>query len=449
MFSLLSKKILFLILSCVVAIIALTLIESLIYERISYQDEARYSVANSWSGEQQLLGPLLVVPYKYTETKKRTDEKTGNVLEELITRSSKLYLVPEQLNIQSELTTQSRYRGIFSFPVYSTQFDIDGSFDTTAIKQLRQRSDVIWTGSPYLAVSVSDMRGIISQPEIRWNNEPISFLSGSRLSFNNQGVHALIKENSGSSARFTVKIGLRGMDNLWFSPTGKNTQIAIAANWPHPNFVGKFLPDERHIEQNGFSAIWHISEFSSNLLQDVKSCQYGDCSALTNNRFGFALNEPVNIYRQSIRAAKYGLLFVGLTFLSFFIFETLKRLQIHPVQYTLVGLSISIFYLLLIALSEHVGFVYAYLSATSACCLLLSVYISAMIKNRAWGASFGVMITLLYGMLYIIISSEDHALLLGSILVFLALAGVMLLTKNFDWHQVSREVKKPVDFLQK
>ena len=449
MFSLLSKKILFLILSCVVAIIALTLIENLIYDRMSYQDEARKSVANSWSGEQQLLGPLLVVPYKYTETKTRTDEKSGNVLEELVTRFSKLYLVPEQLNVQSELTTQSRYRGIFSFPVYSTQFDLEGSFNTTAIKQLRQRSDVIWTGSPYLAVSVSDMRGIISQPEIQWNNEPLSFLSGSRLSFNNQGVHALIKENSGSSARFTVKIGLRGMDNLWFSPTGKNTQIAIAANWPHPNFVGKFLPDERHIEQNGFSAIWHVSEFSSNLLQDVNSCQQGDCNPLINNRFGFALNEPVNIYRQSIRAAKYGLLFVGLTFLSFFIFETLKRLQIHPVQYTLVGLSISLFYLLLIALSEHIGFVYAYLSATSACCLLLSVYISAMIRNRVWGISFGAMITLLYGMLYIIISSEDHALLLGSILVFLALAGVMLLTKNFDWHQVSQDAKKPVDFLQK
>ncbi len=449
MFSLLSKKILFLILSCVVAIIALTLIENLIYDRMSYQDEARKSVANSWSGEQQLLGPLLVIPYKYTETKKRTDEKSGNVLEELVTRSSKLYLVPEQLNIQSELTTQSRYRGIFSFPVYSTQFDLEGSFNTTAIKQLRQRSDVIWTGSPYLAVSVSDMRGIISQPEIQWNNEPLSFLSGSRLSFNNQGVHALIKENSGSSAHFTVKIGLRGMDNLWFSPTGKNTQIAIAANWPHPNFIGKFLPDERHIEQSGFSAIWHVSEFSSNLLQDVNSCQQGDCNPLINNRFGFALNEPVNIYRQSIRAAKYGLLFVGLTFMSVFIFETLKRLQIHPVQYTLVGLSISLFYLLLIALSEHIGFVYAYLSATSACCLLLSVYISAMIRNRLWGIGFGAMITLLYGMLYIIISSEDHALLLGSILVFLALAGVMLLTKNFDWHQVSQDTKKPVDFLQK
>ncbi|OMH31718.1 cell envelope integrity protein CreD [Motiliproteus sp. MSK22-1] len=435
--STLAKKIIFLGFSCALAALALTVIENLISDRLIYQEQAKGSVANSWSGAQQLSGPLLAVPYKYRVTTQHWNEKLGKNVRSQAIKSSMLYIIPDRLEINTDMTTQERYRGIFSFPVFTGQLKVSGKFDLAPLQKLKNRLDLVEAGVPFIAVSVSDIRGINNKPMLTWQGREYSFRSGSRLAFNPQGVHVPLENIGTAPVEFKFELSLRGMDTLWFTPVGKDSKVNLSASWPHPNFVGQFLPAERVIEDGRFNANWQVSEFSSNIGHDVDSCERGNCGALVGNRFGVSLNEPVNIYRQAIRSAKYGMLFVGLTFISFFIFEVLKRLQIHPIQYTLVGLALSVFYLLLIALSEHLSFLVAYGIATSACVCLLTAYVTAIIKSFKWGVGFGGFVAVLYGLLYVILSSEDHALLLGSLLVFLALTLVMLSTRHLDWYQVS------------
>ena len=435
--SMLTKKIVFLILSGLLAAVALSVIEGLIEERLYYQAQAKQSVSDSWSGEQHVIGPMLVVPYRYREVESVWDSKAELYYSKPVERAGTLYIIPEQLQLTSALATQQRAKGIFSFPVYTSQLSVAGNFDLTEFNRLKNADNLVSIATPYLAVTVSDMRGINNKPVLTWQGLQHSFAAGSQLAFSPQGVHAPLVDLSGSQVAFNFDLNLRGMDTLWFTPIGKDTQVALNASWPHPNFLGQFLPNERDINDGAFSAAWQISEFSSNVTQDVTHCQQGDCNNLLRNRFGVSLNTPVDIYRQSIRSAKYGLLFVGLTFISFFVFEVLKRLQIHPVQYTLVALSLSVFYLLLIALSEHLGFMLAYSIATGACVALLTFYVSAILRNIKWGMGFGGFITLLYMLLYVILSSEDHALLLGAGLVFAVLVLVMFVTRHLDWYQVS------------
>ncbi len=435
--SMLGKKIVFLVISGLLAAFALTVIEGLIQDRLYYQDEAKRNVAHAWSGEQQVFGPMLVVPHHFREVKSVWDGKLEKYVERTVEHRSVLYIIPDQLKLNSQMTTQQRARGIFSFPVFTSQMTLAGEFDLTEYNRLKNMPNVFKIETPYLAVTLSDMRGINNKPVLNWQAGQHSFAAGSNLSFSPQGIHAPIKSLMGTRAEFAFELNLRGMDTLWFTPIAKDTKVDLAATWPHPNFVGQFLPAEREINQEQFQAKWQVSEFSSNITQHVAQCEIGDCSSLMSNRFGVSLNTPVDIYRQSIRSAKYGLLFVGLTFISFFMFEVLKRLQIHPVQYTLVALALSVFYLLLIALSEHLGFLMAYGLATGACVLLLTFYVASILRNIKWGLGFGGFITLLYVLLYVILSSEDHALLLGAGLVFTALVLVMAATRNLDWYQVS------------
>ncbi|MDO6527951.1 cell envelope integrity protein CreD [Motilimonas sp. 1_MG-2023] len=435
--SMLGKKIIFLVFSGLLAAFALTVIEELIQERLHYQDQAKRSVAHAWSGEQQVFGPMLVVPHHYREVKSVWDGKLEKYINRTVEHRSVLYIIPEHLKLDSQMTTQQRARGIFSFPVFTSQMTLAGEFDLTEYNRLKNMPNVFNIETPYLAVTLSDMRGINNKPILNWQSSQRNFAAGSNLSFSPQGVHAPLENLTGTRAKFDFELNLRGMDTLWFTPIAKDTKVDLAASWPHPNFVGQFLPTEREISQQQFQAKWQVSEFSSNITQDVTRCQTGDCSGLMSNRFGVSLNTPVDIYRQSIRSAKYGLLFVGLTFISFFVFEVLKRLQIHPVQYTLVALALSVFYLLLIALSEHLGFLMAYALATSACVLLLTFYVASILRNVKWGLGFGGFIALLYVLLYVILSSEDHALLLGAGLVFAALVLVMAATRHLDWYQVS------------
>lgn len=434
--SMLGKKILFLGISGILAMVALMMIEGLIHDRLSYQSEAKESVANAWSGEQQVLGPILGVPYRYREVKSVWDDKAEKYYNKTEVHNSVLYIIPEQLTLNSQMLTEQRARGIFSFPVYTSQLSLAGEFDLTEFNRLKNVENVIYIGTPYLAVSVSDMRGINNKPTLTWQGGQNKFEAGSQLLFSPQGIHAPLPGLTGSRASFDFSLSLRGMDTLWFTPIAKDTQVALNASWAHPNFVGQFLPMEREITDNDFKANWQISEFSSNVTQDVASCQRGSCNDLVDNRFGVSLNTPVDVYRQSIRSAKYGLLFVGLTFISFFVFEVLKQLKIHPVQYTLVALSLSVFYLLLIALSEQLGFGWAYLLGTLACVSLLTFYVASILRNLKLGLSFGGFITVLYGLLYVILNSQDHALLLGACLVFIALAVVMAATRHLDWYQL-------------
>lgn len=218
--------------------------------------------------------------------------------------------------------------------------------------------------------------------------------------------------------------------------------MRLSADWPHPSFGGRHLPATREITSEGFRAAWRISELASEGPRALAACREPGCKPLEQYTFGVRLIEPVDVYMQAHRAVKYALLFVLLTFSGFFLFEILRDLRIHPIQYLLVGLALAMFFLLLIALSEHMRFVYAYLIAAAACVGLIAAYLQAVLKSALRALGFAAMLTALYTMLYALLRSEDHSLLMGAILVFAVLAAVMLATRRIDWYRVSALASK-------
>jgi inner membrane protein len=255
-----------------------------------------------------------------------------------------------------------------------------------------------------------------------------------------QGVHADLKSlYSASDKSFALVIGLKlaGTERLNVIPVGVDTRVSMHSPWPHPSFVGRFLPETRSVDAQGFEAVWSVSHFSTNMAQVFESCVNGQCADLENTQFGVSFMQPVDVYSLTDRALKYGILFIGLTFSVFFLFEILKRMAIHPVQYGLVGLALAVFYQLLISLSEHMAFSVAYLIAAAASISLITFYVCYVLHSALRGLGFGCILAVLYGMLFLILKSEDHSLLMGSILVFLALSSAMYLTRNVDWYRLT------------
>lgn len=440
--SILAKKIIFLSLSTVVVLIALWLIEELIKDRLYYKEEARQTIANSWSGSQQIFGPILVVPYIYTALESYKDETDKKHYYKEVEREGFLHIIPERMKLDSAVAIQERSKGIFSFPVYTAEIKVEGEYDLSPIEELKDSKSLVDMGVPYLAIALSDARGINNKPTLYLQGRKYNFEPGSQLRAGTEGMHALLPDLRNNKVSFNFDLSLRGMGTLWFSPIAKDTVINLDAEWAHPNFVGKFLPNERTIESDKFKANWRISELSGSISENITAFYSVKVPVLASNSFGVKFDTPVDIYRLSIRSVKYGILFVGLTFISFFVFEILKKLQIHPVQYTLVALSLSVFYLLLIAFSEAFGFILAYILATIACVSLLTFYICSILRDFKWGLVFGGFIATLYTLLYVILNSEDHALLLGSCLVFIALGLVMVMTRHLDWYKIGEKTGK-------
>jgi inner membrane protein len=242
---------------------------------------------------------------------------------------------------------------------------------------------------------------------------------------------------------FDVALELQGMESLSFLPTGKSTRVDLNSPWPHPKFEGRFLPKTREISGEGFSARWETSFFSSNMLEHLESCiRQNQCNAFQNNSFGVSLHQGVDIYLQAERSVKYALLFVGLTFVAFLLFEILKGLRIHAVQYGLVGIALALFYLLLISLSEHIAFGLSYIIASIACVSLISFYVSFVLRSAARGLIFAGTLSGLYGALYMLIRSEDYALLMGSGLLFGVLTFIMVITRDIDWYKIEAGAKQ-------
>lgn len=425
----------------VVLTIPLFLITSKIYERDSYRNEARADIARSWTGEQKVLGPILVVPYTRIATKREFDDKLKKYIKRKFRIEEELLILPNSLDAEFALTTEVRYRGIYEVPVYSGTVKLSGDLSDAKVAELERRSDVVSVGKPYLSLVVDDVRGITRSPDLEWGSEKVSFKPGSKLLFGASGIHALVElaaSDGESITPFSISLDLRGISSFRFTPIGHSNSVRIASNWPHPKFEGLYLPTTREISDDGFMASWQISMFSTNIEEQAERCGAGSCEAFINNDLGVSLIEPVDIYLQAQRASKYGILFIGLTFTAFFLFEVLRRLAIHPIQYGLVGLALSVFYLLLVSLAEHIAFRMAYTIATAACSGLLGFYVSYVLGSLLRGIVFGVSIASLYGVLYIIIQAEDYAFSMGAVLVFTALAAVMYFTRHFDWYELSR-----------
>lgn len=416
--------------------IPLLMIESTIARRAQYRETAISDIARSDAGAQSLNGPVLVIPYRIGQWKV-TDAKAG--VRMLEWNTYQLRLLPRQLTVSGALQPDQRKRGIFRATVYSTQLDIAGDFDVPANFNLNEKYDEFELLQPYVAVGVADIRGIKASPELLWNAQAATFEPGSQLPQLGAGIHANVSgvTLAGGRMPFKFKLALAGMDRLDVTPLGRDTDITLTSPWPHPSFGGQFLPTSRQVSAQGFEANWHTSWFSTNAKERFDECiSTQQCGKFQTMQLGVRLMDPVDNYLMSERSVKYGFLFVFLTFGAFFLFEVLKRLAVHPVQYGLVGMALAMFFLLLVSLSEHIAFALAYAIAAAACVGLTSFYVMHVLQSTLRGLSFGAMLATLYGLLFMLLQSEDYALLLGSSLLFGLLALAMLITRKIDWYQL-------------
>ena len=423
--------------------IAVSYVNGIILERQQRQTEARTNISQSASLAQTVVGPALVISYVDEYRELITTGKEPQT----VTRSyvGKVYLFPEDLKLKGGFSNEVKSLGIYKGLIYQLGGSINGQFKipkNLGIKLAHENSSIKVTDA-YLSLGITDTRGLSGKPILNWDGHLISFAQGSKIDAINNGIHAPIKSLNVADEQkimFEFKLNLRGTESFNFTPLAENNAIAFSSSWPSPHFYGSFSPDAstQKVGADGFSANWAVSSLSSNnqaaLMHRI---QTGNQASQTLESLSIGFVEPINVYSQADRATKYGLLFIGLTFAGFFIFEILKNLRIHPAQYTLVGLSMAMFYLLLISLAEQIGFASAYLAASTACVLLLGYYLSFVLKSKANGLIFASLLTALYGALYGILQSEDNALLMGSLLVFGLLALVMVITRKVDWYQIS------------
>ena len=441
------KKVLVISVLVGLLMVPLLMIQGVVFERSAYRNEASHGIAQSWTGSQNVIGPLFVVPYKVHYTEKHWDENLKRYELRPVTQERKLIIAPQKLMIDAEVRTETRKRGIYEVPVYHGELVFNGQFDLRPLDELHNQENTDVELLPaYLSVSISDARGIETQPMLTWLGAEQEFAADARILGLRNGIHAMVgsltREDTPASFHFVMQ--LRGMENLGFSPVGKSSTVKVAANWPSPSFTGRYLPTTREISEGGFSAIWNVSSFSSNVAQLLDKCGASDCSALGNDTFGVKLFNSVDIYQQSERSVKYGILFIVLTFVAFFLFEIMKGLRLHPMQYLLVGLDLSVFYLLLISLSEHMPFGLAYVIATLASTSLIAFYVSSVLHSIRLGSMISGALLLLYAMLFGILGSEDNALLMGALLIFGMLGLVMVVTRRVDWYALTDNVSMRV-----
>ena len=432
--------------------IPLSQIEWVIHDRQSTEQAAAQELAQTYVGPQTLVGPVLVVPYvERWEVAERNERGQPT---ELQPRSEQRYQLffSQQSDLVGTLAPQMRYRGIFTVPFYQLQGQMQGRFAPFAPSQLVQqvRGSTIEVQTPALVLSVSDLRGLQGVPQLRMADAPLSFERRAphipAAGWLSSAVHAPLSGaalqafNAGQALPFQLELQLAGQDELALAPLADETTAHLTSPWPHPRFGGRFLATERRVSDAGFDARWRIAALTSQAREQVRASLGGDEGARSArgelDSFNVSLAQPVSVYSMSERAAKYGALFIALVLLAVFTTELVKRLRLHPVQYALVGLSIAVFFLLLLALSEKLGFAWAYAAAAGASVLLLAVYFSAVLGGVKRGGALAAYVALLYAALYALLASENNALLLGALLVFGMLSALMLATRHVDWWRV-------------
>ncbi|AYZ62541.1 cell envelope integrity protein CreD [Burkholderia multivorans] len=435
-----------LITACLVLLILipLHLVSSIVQERASYREDALKSIWSSYAGPQTMTGPILVVPYTEV-TRIRTEAAPGQPASERVqTEAKRLLVFPKTLSVKGSVATSVRYRGIHKALVYDLQSRWEGTLALPDLKQLQQSAGHVSfaIGNPYLAFGISDIRGLMAQPVLVFGGKRLAMEQGAQLASLRQGVHADVDlgafpaASSATSAEnvvpFSIELPLLGAQSVAFAPIADQNDFSLKSAWPHPSFDGAFLPRTRTVDAGGFASAWSLTSFNTKVREQIAAGNGDDALEAAS----VSLIEPVNVYLEAERATKYGALFVMLTFASFFMFELVKRLRIHPIQYLLVGLSLALFFLLLLSLSEHIAFEYAYLAASGACIGLLGFYLSFVLHSVKRGAAFAGLLAMLYAALYGLLLSEDNALMLGSLLLFAILAGIMTLTRRIDWYSV-------------
>lgn len=422
-------------------LIPLGMLDGLVQERQQRGVDVAADISRSAAGPQLLAGPILRIETLSRQMRERT------VLENGISRSVAQVeelrdwhlIAPSSLQVDTTQRSERRARGPFSALLHHGEHRLRARFEAADLAWLDQLDANTRIVSANISMLVTDPRGI-SAAQIQVNRVEHRLDPGSGLSWHPQGLQAVVTPATLAAGPLDIELelSLTGSGSWGWVALGSESQVSLRSDWPHPSFGGHLLPQQRDIDQTGFNAVWRSSRLSSGAQQALAECSEQDslCPAFWQHAFTVALVDPVDRYLMSERALKYALLFLLLVFGAVFFVEVLKRLRVHPMQYALTALALAMFFLLLLSLSEHLGFAAAYTIAALACCSLIGVYMAAVLQSRARGLGFAVLLGGLYGLLYGLLQAEDIALLLGSIGLFALLATVMLATRRLDWNRI-------------
>lgn len=402
-------------------------VQDLVREREQRRNEAINEVSQKWGYAQTITGPVLTIPYK-----KAVKDEKGKI--PICTKH--LYAMPDELRVNAVLNPQLRYRGIYEVVLYSSELKVNGVFTLPKFEEYKILSqDILWKDA-FITVGLTDLKGIKNTIFIDWEERKYQAQPGVRsTNIAHSGfTFSPLLESSKNQYVFSMDIILNGSGEFSIVPVGKETRLTVKSSWRSPSFIGNHLPEERKVTKDGFSAVWKIQQLNRNFPQSWTDGEY----KLGDFKFGVKLLLPVDEYQKITRSVKYALMFISLTFLAFFLAEMFSGRAIHPIQYVLIGLAMTLFYVVLLSLSEHISFNISYAIASIATIVLVAGYAKGVLKVLKASILIGSVLTALYIFLFVTLQLEDYALLLGSVGLFVILAIVMYLTRGFDWFAMGK-----------
>lgn len=428
-------KILTVLIITLILLIPTYKIEALIGERQGLEQNVISEINSKWGAEQSLTGPILTIPYTQKENAGTLNEKVN---------TKYLNILPEKLDVMGELNPKIKKRSIYKAILYSSEISLSGSFDLRKIKDLKiDTADIQWTKAT-LSFGISDPRGISGIGKIQFNDKEMETEPGLPKSIQlENGFYGYVNIDSNREKfPFSASYSLKGSSGIHILPLGKTTTVELNSTWKDPSFSGAFLPESHTINADGFVANWKVLDYNRSFGQIWND----DFPNISKWQFGVDLIEPVNIYQKTERSIKYAFMIIALTFTFFFFFEILQKLRIHPIQYTIVGFALLIFYLLLIALSEQMSFSIAFIISALATIVIVGYYFYFISKSLKVTFVFTLIFSFIYAFIFVILNAEAYSLLIGSIGLFLLIAIIMHFSRNVDWYQTTATAIEKSEF---
>lgn len=418
-------------------LIPLEFVKNLISERAQRQEEVMTEINDKWGQSVYFYGPILKIPYIYFEETVSINEKTKESVKEKKAYTSYAYFFPETLQTKAHVTTKVLNRNNYESAVFSSAMSFNGQYIQPDFSSRDIAAENIQWNKATILINTTNLKSIKNEVKIRIGNSDYTFepvYNGNTKDSTESletGYIDLKKDLASAAMKFKFDITYNGSKQIKMVPIGKTTQVQMQSNWASPSFTGNFLPDDKtkQITANGFKANWKILHINRAFTQQV----FDTLPNLSQYAFGVDFVIPIDQYQQNERASKYGFLVIGLTFLIFFLIQSISKINIHIFQYSMIGLALIMFYTLLISITEHSSFRTAYIIAAIAVVVMIGLYSIAILKNRKFPMFIGASLTVLYGFIYIIIQLENYALMVGSIGLFMILGAIMYFSRSIDW----------------
>lgn len=405
-------KIVFLAIMGLLLLIPLELIKEMIRERQKNSEEIKKEIAFQWAGPQTISGPVLNVPVLIRPENK--DAEPVRVT---------FHILPEETHTEGKVSTEKRHRSIYEAIVYTSDIKIRGQF---LVPQIKGETGIMLWNEAYFSMGVSDNRGIKGNVRLHAGDSVASAIPGLRETalFASGITFPFPMDGSEQGFPFSVDLKISGSESIFFTPLGKTTNVQLSSGWNSPGFSGNFLPSERSITKSGFDAKWIVTDLNRNFPQQWTGSSYHP----ETDSFGTEFVLQADHYQKSLRSAKYGILFIALTFLALIFMELTIHEKINVFHYLLVAFGLVLFFSLLNAISEQAGFNIAYLAGSVSTILLLCTFLKSVLRKKRPVLMFGGMLVFLYSFIYVLLTLKDYAYLAGNIGLFLLLAVTMRLS---------------------